>query len=189
MRVPAEHKKKVKKKIIDAAGQGFREEGYGGLGVDGLAKRAGLTSGAFYGHFPSKDEAFKAAVTHGLKDYAQTILILKEEHGEKWPQALIDYYLGDFHVHAIADGCAVPGLSADVMRADNSIKEIYEDKIKQVAEAIATNLKSPDTDKAWSLMALLAGAVMMARCVENDQTAKEILTSAKHQAEAIIAQG
>ena len=59
MKVSEEYKQLVRRKMVDAAGRGFRKNGYGGLGVDGLAKEAGVTSGAFYGHFKSKDELVK----------------------------------------------------------------------------------------------------------------------------------
>ena len=77
MRVTKEQKEQTRTKIIEAAGQGFRTHGYGGLGVDGLAKGADVTSGAFYGHFSSKGEAFKAAIEKGMEDYADTVRALQ----------------------------------------------------------------------------------------------------------------
>ena len=66
MRYGPGHKDEARSKILNAAGRGFRSLGFGGIGVDGLAKDAGVTSGAFYGHFSSKAEAFKAAAVAGL---------------------------------------------------------------------------------------------------------------------------
>ena len=57
MRYSAEHKKQTRARILAAAGQLFRREGYGGSGIDGLTRGAGVTNGAFYGHFRSKSEA------------------------------------------------------------------------------------------------------------------------------------
>lgn len=48
--------------MLEAAGRAFRSPGYDGIGVDGLAKGAGVTSGAFYAHFGSKAAAFDAAI-------------------------------------------------------------------------------------------------------------------------------
>lgn len=186
MRVSKGYKEKVKQQILDAAGRGFREEGYGGLGIDGLAKRAGLTSGAFYGHFSSKDEAFKEAVTKGLQDYAQGVLNFKTDQGAQWAQAFLDYYLGTPHMDDLGCGCAVPGLSAEVMRADSDIKKAYEDEVKIIADTIAKGLKGQHKHDAWALMALLAGSVMMARCIENPETSREVLDSARKWAEQIV---
>jgi AcrR family transcriptional regulator len=61
------HKEEARARMVAAAGRGFRRQGFGGIGVDGLAKEAEVTSGAFYGHFSSKGEAFKAALVAGLE--------------------------------------------------------------------------------------------------------------------------
>ena len=60
-----EQKKLTRQRIVDAAGRGFRRGGYGGIGVDGLAKEAGMTSGAFYVHFDSKKAAFRESMLQG----------------------------------------------------------------------------------------------------------------------------
>ena len=188
MRASKAHMDKVKSTILDAAGKGFREEGYGGLGINGLSKRAGLTSGAFYGHFSSKSEAFQEVVEKGLHEYADTIKHLIDEYGDSWPQHFLDYYLGKQHVGDLACSCAVPGLSADVMRADDAIKQTYSSESLQIATNIATGLKRKDTQDAWALMALLAGAVMMARSVADPDQSKEILDATRHWADKIVAQ-
>src|SRR2546425_2773958 len=88
MRYAPDHKDKAKTKILHAIGRGFRRLGFGGVGVDGLAKEAGVTSGAFYGHFPSKAEAFKAAAVAGLVELRQGTRILESERNTPEPQPL-----------------------------------------------------------------------------------------------------
>ena len=78
------HKEKSRARIVDAAGRGFRKSGYGGIGVDGLAREAGVTHGAFYGHFRSKAEAFNAAVVAGLQELRAGIEALRDEYGVGW---------------------------------------------------------------------------------------------------------
>ena len=63
-----EQKQQTRQRILDAAGRGFRKGGFGGIGVDGLAKEAGVTSGAFYVHFDSKATAFRESVVKGMSD-------------------------------------------------------------------------------------------------------------------------
>ena len=89
MRYQAEHKQEAKAKLLEAAGRGFRRLGYGGIGVDGLAKEAGVTSGAFYGHFKSKDAAFGAAALAGLDDLRAGIAALQDEQGARWAETFI----------------------------------------------------------------------------------------------------
>ncbi len=173
MRVTKEQKEQTRQKIIEAAGKGFRAHGYGGLGVDGLSKEAYVTSGAFYGHFSSKDEAFKAAIEKGMKDYADTVRALQNQHGGHWMREFLDYYLGEGHRNDLSGSCAVPGLSAEVMRADQGTKGVYEEGLTKTAEAIAEN-NNDEIEDALALMALLAGSVLLSRSVSSKETAEKI---------------
>ena len=65
-------------KILRGAGRGFRRAGFGGAGVDGLAKEAGVTSGAFYAHFKSKADAFRETIGTGLKDLREGVEQFRE---------------------------------------------------------------------------------------------------------------
>ena len=74
-------KEESRARILASAGRGFREHGFGGLGVDGIAKGAGVTSGAFYAHFPSKAAAFREAVAVGMADLREGIVRFRETAG------------------------------------------------------------------------------------------------------------
>jgi AcrR family transcriptional regulator len=186
MRISQERKAKIRTDILKAAGQGFREEGYSGLGVDGLAKRAGMTSGAFYGHFRSKGDAFAEVVAEGLKDYANAIRGFQRDFGSDWPREFLNYYLGRGHVADLSKSCVVPGLSADVMRAEPKVKASYEDMISEISVLLQMDSGLAENDVP-AFLALLAGAVMMARSVSSDDAIDAILSSARQQAEAMMA--
>lgn len=49
-------------KLLDAAYREIARQGYEGATVDSIAERAGVSKGAFYGHFPSKEAAFAEAI-------------------------------------------------------------------------------------------------------------------------------
>ena len=66
MKVTREQVEKNRKQILDQAGKLFREKGFDGVGIDDIMKRAGLTRGAFYGHFGSKDELIAKACAAAL---------------------------------------------------------------------------------------------------------------------------
>lgn len=51
-------------KILDAALAVIREKGYSATSVDELCQRAGVTKGAFFHHFRSKEDLAVAAATH-----------------------------------------------------------------------------------------------------------------------------
>ena len=101
------HKQEAKAQILAAVGRGFRKRGYGGIGVDGLAKEADVTSGALYGHFRSKEDAFKEAVVAGIDELAAAIVALRAEHGANWIETFVDFYLGQKRVCDLGESCAL----------------------------------------------------------------------------------
>src|SRR5215469_16831981 len=128
-------------RLVEAAGRGFRTAGFGGAGVDALAKGAGLTSGAFYAHFDSKAEVFRLAVADGLAFLRNGILTFQERHGRNWREPFIDFYLGPRMEVALDEACGLPSFSADVARADSATRAVYEAELEQLVEAIADGFR------------------------------------------------
>src|SRR5262245_30329975 len=159
MRYSAEHKKETRARILGAAGQLFRKEGYGGSGIDGLTKAAGVTNGAFYGHFKSKKEAFRTAVLAGLDELRLGLVELKADRGKRWLKAFVDFYLGPKRTCDIGQSCALPSLSPEVMRADAETRNAYEVELRRIIKEVASGLPNGTTkerdDVAIGLLALL----------------------------------
>src|SRR3954465_10555860 len=107
MRYGPEHKETARAKILTAVGRGFRRRGYDGIGVDGLAKEAGVTSGAFYGHFASKGEAFDAAARAGLIQLRQAIEDFRAREGDAWLGRFVEFYLSSKRTCELGDSCAL----------------------------------------------------------------------------------
>jgi TetR/AcrR family transcriptional repressor of nem operon len=55
---------RARSKLLDAAVSVIREKGYAATSVDELCARAGVTKGAFFHHFPTKDSLAVAAANH-----------------------------------------------------------------------------------------------------------------------------
>jgi len=185
MRYKTGHKEEARARLVAAVGRGFRKRGYGGIGVDGLAKEAEVTSGAFYGHFPSKEAAFKAAVVAGMGDLRAGIAAFQREKGDGWLEVFIDFYLGYKRTCDLTDACALQSLTPEVVRSDREIKTAFQIETDAVAKAVAEGLNNlPESERlnrAWALLALLSGAVTLARAL-NDQAASELLAQAAKQA-------
>jgi AcrR family transcriptional regulator len=178
MRYPPEHSEQTAKRVLDAAAREFREQGFGGVGVDALAKSAGVTSGAFYSHFRSKSGAFRAVVAQGVQRLNAAVGLFRGKYGDKWFVAFASYYLGKEHRRDVAGGCALPSLSAEVARAPDDTRKDYEAELVRVATAIAEGLPGhPGREAAWPVMAQLAGGVLLARAVKSEALAKEIAES------------
>jgi len=185
-----EAKALTKKNILHAAGRGFRTGGYGGIGVDGISKAAGVTSGAFYAHFGSKANAFDQALIHGLICMRKEIESLQAQYGAQWPSHFIDYYFTDQLNADLSEACALPSMSADVARANEKTKMTYETELAKIAKTMAKELPGRDMDekfsKAWALLSILIGGSSMVRAVSRKTMANDIICASKTRALAIV---
>lgn len=173
-------------RLLNAAGRGFRTSGFGGAGVDALAKGAGLTSGAFYAQFDSKAEVFRLAVSDGLAFLRNGILSFRERHGRNWREAFIDFYLGPRMEVALDEACGLPSFSSDVARADDATRAVYEAELEQLVQALAEGLRGAHArERALALLAILSGAAAMARAVKDERLRRDILKAANAAAKAV----
>src|ERR1700716_3068826 len=92
-------KARTRAEILDHAARLFRLRGHAGTNIDDIMLAAGLTRGAFYAHFTSKDDLFAEAVRagHGLLSQLRA--------GE--PPAVLKAYLEKSGLSATAQGPAV----------------------------------------------------------------------------------
>jgi TetR/AcrR family transcriptional repressor of nem operon len=183
MRYGPGHKEEARTKILSAAGRGFRRLGYGGIGIDGLAKEAGVTSGAFYGHFPSKAEAFKAAALAGLVELREGIEHLRAKEGDAWLGEFADFYMSVRRTCDLGESCALQSMTPEVARAGRGTKAAYEAEMLKVVDAVAEGLK-PGTlparrMKAWAILSLLSGGVTLARSAEDAKVGTQIASAVK----------
>lgn len=174
-------KEETRKRIVNAASQSFRSNGYAGIGVDGIAKKAGVTSGAFYAHLGSKDGAFEEALTVGLDEVIAAIPEFQLQHGTQWVVAFSDYYLGQEHRENLSCGCAMTTLSPEVVRTKPELHTLYEKKMINIVELMAEGLDGDSYDecvsKAWVVLSILIGGLTMARAVASIDIADKIATS------------
>jgi AcrR family transcriptional regulator len=181
MRYKPDHRQQSHAKILDAVGHGFRSHGFGGVGVDGLAKLAGLTSGAFYGHFESKAAAFREALVWGLRELRDGVAGCQAEHGAAWIEPFVVFYLGYKRTCAIGRTCALPTLSPEVERADKKTRAAYDAELLALAQTVARGLTGGDEAarlaRAWMFLSLLAGGLMMSRAVQAPALARQIASA------------
>jgi len=169
--------------LIDAAAAEFRHSGYAGAGVDAIAKRAGLTSGAFYRHFGSKAEVFALVVAEGMASLAHGIRHTKGATAAGWQRVFTDFYFGPYY-QEIEAGCALPGLAAEIVRADEGAKEAFSVGIEALARELSSDLDALPADvarsRALAALATMAGGVVLARAADSQELADNIAAAAAH---------
>jgi TetR/AcrR family transcriptional regulator, transcriptional repressor for nem operon len=177
------HREESRDRILLGAGRGFRKHGYEGIGVDGLAKEAGVTSGAFYVHFPSKAAAFKEAVQSGMRELREGVEGLQAKLGSSWLEAFIDFYLGSKRTCDLSQACALQSLTPEVVRSDAEVRAVYQAELVAVIDAVAKGLSDGTAaerrSRAWALMSLLSGAVTTARAIDDPTLSAKIAKSVR----------
>lgn len=193
VRYPAGHKEKTREQIVSAAARAFREQGVAGVSVPELMGRAGLTHGGFYAHFRNKDQLVAEACRAALADSTGRLIetARKAPPGERLA-AFIRAYASPAHRDDPGAGCIMPALAAELGRHDApEVRAAFTESFTQGIEKLARAL--PDdgtarTDRALALMSGLAGAVMLARAVDDSALSDRILQSARDVFTAAFAQ-
>ena len=189
MSLQAEKRRASRRRIVEAASQAFRKNGLGGIGVDGLAKGAELTSGAFYFHFKSKMEVFVASLEHALEDLRSGIARFQQQDTKHWLTSFTAYYLGFKRTCDLKEGCSLPALSPEVERAGRPAQQVFEKKFAEIIDAVAAGLPANKSgsrrDRAIVLLALLSGGVNLARAVDDDAMSEEIAAVVRKAALAL----
>jgi TetR/AcrR family transcriptional regulator, transcriptional repressor for nem operon len=184
-------KQETRQRIVKAADRSFRCHGYAGVGVDGIAREAGVTSGAFYAHLGSKDQAFVAALDISLSEALADLPKFRRDYGSNWVKAFAEYYLGQAHRADLACGCAMTSLSPEVVRFDDRVRALYEKKMSAIVDMFANGLAGGSLEsrrsRAWATLSTLIGGLILARGMKSRKAAEMIAAGVK--AAAIAAAG
>lgn len=167
MRYANEHKQQTRTRMIETAARVFRRDGIDAAGIACLMKEAGLTNGAFYAHFCSKEALVAEAIVSALALTRAALerAVEEAEAGHKL-DALIDHYLDPRHVAHPEHGCAVAALGAELGRRPESTKRVVDAAIDELVATIAQALPSRgigSLQQARGVFASLVGTVQLAR--------------------------
>ena len=179
MKVSKETSAKHRDELLNAASRLFRERGFDKVGIAEIAAAAGLTHGAFYTHFESK-EALCAEVIGLASGRSRAAL----DSRLNW-RASVEAYLSPKHVRDRATGCPFAALGGDVPRESNTIKTAFSDALERSIDVLAARLgnkgKAPSRDDAIHALATMVGALVLARTAATPQLRDEILGAARNK--------
>lgn len=178
-RYAPEHKEATRRRMIETAGRRFKSDGIDGSGIATLVGDAGLTNGAFYGHFASKDDLVASVVAQQLADQVATVNALPA--GLASVDAFLREYLSPAHRDDRAGGCPSAALLDEIGRCDEATKQAYTEGAKAMISAIARHLDDGDPelarDRAIGLFMLLVGSLQAARAVTDPELSDRILAA------------
>lgn len=178
VRYEKEHKPVTRQRIIETAGRRLKRDGINGSSVATLMKDAGLTNGAFYVHFTSKDELVATVVADQL--HAQNAnIVAHAAPGRDGLEQIVRWYLSARHRNCPDDGCPSAALLDEIGRCADPTKQAYTDGVLVVIDGIAARLAPGDPrsarTRALSAYAMMAGTLQLSRALADRRLADELL--------------
>jgi AcrR family transcriptional regulator len=188
VRYGKEHKQATRRRIIETAGHRFKRDGIDGSGVATLMADAGLTNGAFYAHFASKDDLIATTVADQLRE--QSASISAQAPDRTGVEQFVQAYLSAGHRDNPEDGCPSAALLGEIGRGTDATKQAYTDGLMAAIDDIAARL-APDHPrsarvKALSVFALMVGTLQLSRALADPQLADEVLEQGLQNALALL---
>jgi TetR/AcrR family transcriptional repressor of nem operon len=177
MRYSKNHKQVTRERIVEAAGRRFKQDGIEGAGVAAVMSDAGLTNGAFYGHFSSKEDL----VAHVLADQlrAQRHDFDAQPSDRAGLEAFIRSYLSPEHRDQPADGCPSAALVDEIARRPAATKRVFTEELTRTMDDIAARLDPTDVEAAradaLALFASMLGTLQLARALTDRALSDQLL--------------
>jgi len=178
--------------VINVASRLFRKRGFDGIGLKDLMKSAGLTQGAFYKQFASKEDLAAQASRRAMESATHRWSAATAANPEDPLGAVIAFYLSMGHRGEKMDGCPIVALGSDAARQGMDVKASFEAGIKEHLEIlgrfIAKTSGEESDGKAMAILSTMVGALTLSRVVNDPDLAQAFLDSATDQVrEAAVA--
>jgi TetR/AcrR family transcriptional repressor of nem operon len=185
MRVSRVQAAKNRETVIDVASRLFRSRGFDGIGLKDLMGAAGLTQGAFYKQFASKEDLAAQASVRAIENATVRWSAATAAKPEHPLGAVIAFYLSTAHRDEKMDGCPIVALGSDAARQGSDVKASFETGIKDHLEILSrliakTNGETPK-GKAMAILSTMVGALMLSRVVNDPDLAQALLKAAAKQ--------
>jgi AcrR family transcriptional regulator len=182
------HKEATRKKILNSAITLFSTRGFDQVSIDDLMENAGLTRGAFYAHFESKQAVYAKAIIAGAKKSRITQQKPENTTQAEWAKDLLCGYLSEDHITQKFSPCPLAFLVTDIANNENEVKTTYTRMYKMLNKTIRAQLtnntegKSPTEQEIFATTAMMIGGVAIGRALNDDETTKDLLASCRDAA-------
>lgn len=173
-------------RIVSVAARAIRRTGYDGTGVADIMKEAGLTHGAFYSHFASREAMLAEAARKACAESAAAVadVVAKEPPGNALA-AMLNAYLSKAHVENAEQGCPLAALGSETSRQAPEVRRVATRHIKEMVDLVAR--QSPDWgrpdahEQALVTLSTMVGTLLLARAVDDPGLSDSLCAAAlKH---------
>jgi TetR/AcrR family transcriptional repressor of nem operon len=170
-------------RIVSVAARAIRRSGYDGTGVADIMKEAGLTHGAFYAHFPSREAMLAEAATRACTEAAAlTAGVVASAPPEQALASMLRAYLSPGHLKQVELGCPLAALGSETVRQAPEVRRVSTRHIKEMIDLVAR--QSPDWgqpgahERALVTVATMVGTLLLARVVDEPALADSLCEAA-----------
>ena len=184
--VRAAAKEASHERIVSAAARAIRRSGYDGTGVADIMKEAGLTHGAFYAHFTSREAMLAEAAGRACAESAAVVAdVVAGVPPEQALATMLRAYLAREHLEQIEVGCPLAALGSETARQAPEVRRVTTRHIKAMIDLVAR--QSPDWgqpgahERALVTIATMVGTLLLARAVDEPALSDRLCEAAvKH---------
>ena len=177
MRYSKDHKQETRRRIVEAAGRRFKQDGIDGAGVAALMSDAGLTNGAFYAHFASKEDLVANVLADQLS--AQRQSLDSQPSDRAGLEAFVRSYLSPEHRDQCADGCPSAALLDEIARRPDATKRVFTAELTRSMDDIASRIDPTDAEAAradaLTVFGLMVGTLQLARALTDRDLSDRLL--------------
>jgi TetR/AcrR family transcriptional repressor of nem operon len=177
MRYSKDHKQATRQRILEAAGRRFKRDGIDGAGVATVMSDAGLTNGAFYAHFSSKEDLVANVLADQLRAQRQSFDAQPSDRAGL--EAFVRAYLSPEHRDQFADGCPSAALLDEIARRPADTRDVFTEEVMGVVDDIASRLDPTDVEagraKALTVFGLMIGTLQLARTLTDRDLSDRVL--------------
>ena len=173
-------------RIVSVAARAIRRSGYDGTGVADIMKEAGLTHGAFYSHFSSREAMLAEAARRACAESAAAAAeVVASVPPGKALASMLSAYLSREHLENVEVGCPLAALGSETSRQAPEVRRLATRHIKELIDLVARQL--PDWgrpgahQRALVTVATMVGALLLARAVDDPGLSDDLREAAlKH---------
>jgi TetR/AcrR family transcriptional repressor of nem operon len=177
MRYSKDHKQATRQRILEAAGRRFKQDGIDGAGVATVMSDAGLTNGAFYAHFSSKEDLVANVLADQLRAQRQSFDAQPLDRAGL--EAFVRSYLSPEHRDQFADGCPSAALLDEIARRPAATRQVFTDELMGVIDDIASRLDPTDAEAArtdaLTIFGMMIGTLQLARALTDRDLSDQLL--------------
>ena len=164
-------KEATHERIVSMAARAIRRSGYDGTGVADIMKDAGLTHGAFYAHFASREAMLAEAAGRACAESAAAAAdVVAGVPPKRALASMLGAYLSREHIEHAELGCPLAALGSETPRQAPEVRRVATRHIKEMIDLLAR--QSPDWgqpsahERALVTLATMVGALLLARAVD-----------------------